>query len=316
MVDLKLKIPEDFLQEEVRFGYTVSKQMKEIWAVELDLFAEFDRVCRKHGLTYIASGGTMLGAVRHHGYIPWDDDMDLMMMRDQYDKLCEVAEEEFTYPYFFQSEKTEPGFRRRFVKLRNSETTAIQQKELTLHPIYNQGIFIDIFPMDAVPDSEEEYQRKYKLFCFYRELYYRFLSMENLIYYDDDPFAKRMVKKAAHLFLGAPARAMNLASWAFKKAEDVCRAYNDQDTELISLLSFQFENLGHALHRSDMDDIIEMDFEFLKMPVVANYDEHLKRKYGDYMTPARDPSYHGGLIFDTNIGYAAYYQQHQELLRR
>ena len=284
--------------------------MKEIWAVE------FDRVCCKHCITYIASGGTMLGTVRHHGFIPWDDDIDLMMMRDQYEKLCNVAEDEFKHPYFFQSEKTEPGFRRRFAKLRNTETTAIQEREITLHPKYNQGIFIDIFPLDGVPDNEKEYYQQYNLFCFYRKLYYRFLSMENLIYYDNDPLAKKMIKKAAHLFLGAPARALHLTDWAYKKAEAVCKSHSDQETEFISLLSFQFENLGHALRRSDMDNIIEMDFEFLKMPVTANYDEHLRRKYGDYMTPAKDPSYHGDLIFDTNIGYVAYYQQHQELLRK
>ena len=79
--------------------------MKEIWAIELNLFSEFDRVCRKHGITYIASSRTMLGTLRHHGFIPWDDDIDLMMMRDQYEKLCDVAEEEFKHPYFFQSKK-------------------------------------------------------------------------------------------------------------------------------------------------------------------------------------------------------------------
>ena len=69
MVDLKHKIPENFIAEEIRCGYKVTQQMKEVWAVQLDLFAEFDRVCRKYGIKYVASGGTLLGAVRHHGYI-------------------------------------------------------------------------------------------------------------------------------------------------------------------------------------------------------------------------------------------------------
>ena len=104
MVSLNIKLPENFLDEEIRDDYVVSSQMKQVWAVELDLLNKILEVCKKYNIKIIASGGTLLGAVRHKGFIPWDDDIDLMMMRDQYDKLCDVAEKEFKYPYFFQTE--------------------------------------------------------------------------------------------------------------------------------------------------------------------------------------------------------------------
>ncbi|MEE3413068.1 MAG: LicD family protein, partial [Bacteroidales bacterium] len=97
MVDLKVTLPKDFLQEEKRDGFVVSPAMKEVWAVELDLLAEFQRVADKHKINYIASGGTMLGAVRHKGFIPWDDDVDIMMLRKDYNKLLSVAGE-FEHP--------------------------------------------------------------------------------------------------------------------------------------------------------------------------------------------------------------------------
>jgi lipopolysaccharide cholinephosphotransferase len=316
MVDLKLKIPKEFLDEEVRSGYTISRQMKEVWAVQLDLFAEFDRVCRKYNITYIASGGTMLGAVRHKGYIPWDDDMDLMLMRDQYDKLCEVATKEFKHPYFFQFEGTEPTMHRWFARLRNSNTTAIQKMELSCHPQYNQGIFIDIFPMDGVPDDKAEYERLLRLGNHYRKLYYIFYSFDYPYWNDDSPSWKKVIKKSANLFFGHISRSLHLTHWAYKKAESVSKAYSNRATDFISLLTFQMDNFGHALRRSDMNDIIEIDFEFLKMPVPANYDEHLRRKYGDYMTPVNNPNFHGDLIVDTNVGYKDYYQHHQELARK
>ena len=129
MVPLKITLPEHFLDEEERCGYVVSHEMKKVWAVMLDLLAEFDRVCKKNNLNYQASWGTLLGAVRHKGYIPWDDDMDVQMFREDYDKLCTIGPSEFRHPYFFQSKITDPGAGSFFCILRNSETTALSSSE-------------------------------------------------------------------------------------------------------------------------------------------------------------------------------------------
>ena len=122
MDNIKLKLADDFFKEEVRNDYTVSPKMKKIWAVELDLLDQLDRVCQKYDIPWYLSGGSLLGAVRHHGYIPWDDDIDLMMYRKDFDRLCEVAEDEFAEPYFFQTEETDPGAMRGHAQLRNSST--------------------------------------------------------------------------------------------------------------------------------------------------------------------------------------------------
>ena len=155
MVPLNVELPEGFLDAETRCDFAISREIKEVWAVELDLLRKLDEVCRKHDIHYVASGGTMLGAVRHQGFIPWDDDMDLMMPRDDYNKLCSVAEEEFIHPYFFQTEYSDPGFMRGFARLRNSDTAGIQKFELAKRYRFNQGIFIDIFPLDEVVDDKD-----------------------------------------------------------------------------------------------------------------------------------------------------------------
>ena len=102
MVNLRIDLPEGFLDEEVRNGYTVTSKAKRAWAVQIDLLIKLDEVCKKYGLRYFADSGTLLGAARDHGFIPWDDDIDVTMLRADYEKLKEVADKEFEYPYFYQ----------------------------------------------------------------------------------------------------------------------------------------------------------------------------------------------------------------------
>ena len=156
---IKIDLPDAFLKEEIRCEYMITPEKKAVWAVELDLLTEFDRVCKKNNIKYCADGGTLLGAVRHKGFIPWDDDIDLAMLRSEYEKLCEVAPKEFKEPYFFQTDKTDIDYARGHAQLRNSRTTGILKSEMGTGCKFNQGIFIDIFPFDAVPEDEKEKKR-------------------------------------------------------------------------------------------------------------------------------------------------------------
>ena len=153
MVSLQIEIPDEFLKEEVRQGYTVTEKMKKVWAVQLDLVHKLDTVCKKYGLRYFADSGTLLGAVRDKGFIPWDDDIDIVMLRRDYELLKKVADKEFRHPYFYQDMYRDEGLIRPHAQLRNSETTAYLPQEKN-RP-YNKGIFVDIFPLDILPDDEK-----------------------------------------------------------------------------------------------------------------------------------------------------------------
>ena len=128
MVPLKLQIAPSFFLEEERDGYVVSAGMKQIWAVELDLLAEFARVCAENGLKWFVHAGTMLGAVRHQGFIPWDDDIDVVMPREDYDRLCKLAPTAFSHPYFFQCEDTDRYFARTFARRPPQVDTAVASR--------------------------------------------------------------------------------------------------------------------------------------------------------------------------------------------
>ena len=85
-----LAINEDFFREEIRCGFTVSEMMKRVWAVEMEVLQQIHRICKDYGLTYYAHWGTLLGAIRHKGFIPWDDDIDIAMKRKDYQVLMRV----------------------------------------------------------------------------------------------------------------------------------------------------------------------------------------------------------------------------------
>ena len=304
-MNIRLKLPDGFLDEEERCGYRVSKEMKKVWAVELDLLAEFDRVCRKHNLRYLATGGTLLGAVRHQGYIPWDDDIDLMMSRSDYDKLCRIAADEFKYPYFFQTEYTDPGSLRGHAQLRNSDTTGMlvwEAKNTTI----NQGIFIDIFPLDVITDDTEKLRKQVKTAIHYREKMLDYYGKEFRYQYEKRTLKRRL----GYVFLKLQGENGN-SHELYKKYEEECKKYNGEQSKFCSLFSFQPDNPKHYKYREDLDDIIEVPFEMLKMPITKEYDRVLTLQYGDWRTFQMGGNIHSGLILDTEIGYKEYLKLHE-----
>ena len=303
MVDLKLKIDPSFFEEEVRCGYTVSKEMKEVWAVELDLLNELLRVCKKYDIPITASGGTTLGLIRHKGFIPWDDDIDMFLLRKDYDRLCEVAKEEFKEPYFFQTEYTDPGSFRRHAQLRNSLTTAIRKDEKN-EGDFNQGIFIDIFPEDVVIDDE-------KLFNEQKERAHKLINKAKYYYKFSDAYKYRS-KSFGNTLRHIRALIHNKIkpyNEIYREFEEECAKYNDKKTEYVSALSFFFERPDFYTPYDYFDDIIWLPFEMIEMPVGRDYLKVLEIQYGNWQTPLQVGSNHGGIIFDTDKSYKEYLKE-------
>jgi len=300
MVDLRLVIPDDFYEEEVQDGYVVTKEMKKVWAVELDLLKKLLEVCEKHNIHIVACGGTVLGAVRHKGFIPWDDDIDMMMLREEYDKLCKIAQEEFKYPYFFQTEYTDPGSLRRHAQLRNSETTAILAKEKGKVK-FNQGIFIDIFPLDNVTNHLWKFKIQKNIADFYRRLY-GFVYNNSYMYKQEEISTEQKIKSVIAKSIDKVFSYQKI----YKKFEETCAYFNNENTEYVSQLFFEFDNKVRYRKKEYLQDIIEMEFEMLKIPVCREYEKMLDSRYGKWRTFVTGSSNHGQVIFDTNINYKVF----------
>lgn len=308
MINLNIELPDGFLEEEELSGYLVTSDMKEIWAVELDLLAEFDRVCKKYGITYFADAGTMLGAIRHQGFIPWDDDIDVTLSRDSYNKLCEVASREFTGDYFFQTEYTDKGSLRGHAQLRNSATTGILKSELGQYS-FNQGIFIDIFPYDVVTDDREKFEKQKREAEHLKKKFKRRAKFTDFYSNMSFEFPKNIVAPIVHWYYEKFTK--KDYDDDYKKFEAVCTQYNNEQSEKISLLSFSFDDI-HFQTRSDYEEVEYVPFEFMTIPVPKGYHHALTERFGDYNIFVKGGSYHGGVIFDTDRSYIDYLENYNK----
>ena len=300
MVDLNIKIPAFFLDDEIRCGYYVPSKMKEVWAVEIDLLVEFDKMCKNNDIKYYVDGGTLLGAVRHKGYIPWDDDIDIIMTRKEYSKLSKIASEVFSFPYFFQTNKTDPGSSRGHAQLRNSMTAAILggKDSITSH---NQGIFIDIFPVDVVPDNKYLRMFHKSLIKFFLFLYY-FFGNCSVNYSLKDKRGKWKLRLFMNkYFYGLSSSIMD---FSFILYERVCSLFNKFNSQYYSLLSLGYEKFYRQ--RSKYEKSIDLDFEFIKVPAPYLYEDVLDLYFGDWKKYVVGTSLHGSVCFDTDKSYKEY----------
>lgn len=275
------------LKDEIRNDFLVTADRKKLWEVELDLVVEFDKVCKKYNLKYWASAGTLLGAVRHSGFVPWDDDIDLMMFRTDYRKLCEIAKYEFNSPYFFQNHQTD-NVSYVIGKLRNSNTAAIDSFEDTS---YNQGIFIDIWVLDDNSDGSIRNNSIREI----KELLQKIISSPKEIL--------DRINDGEQLLLSRTA-IDKLMKMDFKQKIVEYELFCENHFGESSLLSYAFLPEGTRVYQRDwFRETVLLDFETIKIPAPIEYEKCLEVDYGDWHKMIKGTQDHKLLLFSADISY-------------
>jgi lipopolysaccharide cholinephosphotransferase len=142
------------------------KTLRKAQLIMLDMLVEFDKICQKYNLKYWLDSGTLLGAIRHQGFIPWDDDIDISMPIEDYNKFISIAQDELSTDIFLQSTQTDNKFPFDYIKLRSNRAKIVEFHEKDRDIEYHQGVFIDIFPMLTIPNGsfyKEFYDNIFKL---------------------------------------------------------------------------------------------------------------------------------------------------------
>lgn len=249
---------------------TIKKELqKEIFEV----FLEVKRVCEELDIKYFIMGGTALGAVRHGGFIPWDDDFDIGMTRENYERFISEGKEKLPNKLFLQNYKTEPHSPFYFSKVRKSGTKFIERycKKLSIH----QGIYIDIFPYDAIPDDEKEKRQYYKNG---RKRLNWYIAKEVCGISTNPAKWKRILLECCRTL-------MHIAVRIVPKSV----LYNSLDAYLQKYNLHNTKRLGYAglpkieVNRKDVECLEQIVFEGYKVSCPQNIEDYLSTNYGNYM---------------------------------
>ena len=255
------------------FDNTYHGKLKTVHEILLAYILEVDRICKKHNIKYFLAGGTLLGAIRHNGFIPWDDDADVMMLREDYDKFLKVAQDELPSNLFVQNPRTEELNHHVFTKIRMDNTlfaTRHTGKFMNMH----NGIFIDILSQDNTSNNK-----------LIQNLHiYTTLITRSMVF---NKWAKKKMKTGGkHPIL------CKMANYMKDKCSYKFLEYLQDNT--ITLFKnnkkskYLYDGMGRNLRRGVfpkewLEEVIYVDFEGYKLPVPKYYDEYLTYLYGDYM---------------------------------
>lgn len=243
--------------------------LRNLQLVELEMLIEVDRICRKHHIQYTLDSGTLLGAIRHGGFIPWDDDADIVMLRSEYDRFYEACKTDLdTERFFLQEHRTDPYYRWGYSKIRRNGTAFLREGQE--HIKCHSGVFVDIFVYDNVPDNFLV-RRLHLLFCtFIRKIQYSEvgkLRERNVVF-------KCMYKLINHISLDT----------CFDWLEKIADRTNKKRTQLVRHLTCNYrKECRYGIPRECYDDFIEMQFEGHWFKISKKYDKYLSVMFGDYM---------------------------------
>lgn len=244
------------------------KVLRQLQLTMLETLKVFDAFCRKHNIKYSLYAGSLLGAVRHKGFIPWDDDLDVCMSRAEYDRFIALWKQDGPKGYILQNKENTPAYWQSFSKIRKDNTTFLQEEREAGK--YHTGIFLDVFPLDRIPNG-----RLNRMLFNWHCMKYQLLTREFV-----PPKAGMAIRFGSAVILACTpkCRREKIRQKTLKK---ITRYNNQTDLEIVAIETMV--SLRKPFAPDMLDEYVDLPFEGSNFMCFAGWDDHLRRKFGDYM---------------------------------
>lgn len=244
--------------------------LEEMKRVEFDILVKFDELCKEHNLRYYIAYGTLIGAVRHKGFIPWDDDIDVVMPRPDYEKLCDLYRNKLVGEHYRLIDSESKDYIYAFAKFFDTNTHIDEQWMIT----NILGVYIDIFPLDGLPSNEKQRIALVKKTLRYH--YYLLLTSRK------NKSRKNMIKTALSYIAYYPMATLGYKRW-IKKIENLITQIGYEESQLVGNLAIDTYIKKQCFDRKWFEEAVDLQFEGRFFPAPKGYDLFLKKIYGNYM---------------------------------
>lgn len=272
--------------------YYTKDQLETLQRIELENLKVFVKFCKVHNLEYFLYGGTLLGAEKYGGMIPWDDDIDIAMPRESYERFVDLAENNLPQGWFIQTPGNCPKSPFPYVKLRREGTTYLEYTFRNLG--IDSGIYIDIYPVDKIPDNEKLRKRQFKMVHRWIDI---FVIRQAPLYENPVRGKYRLIKKIGK-YLVCKALKVIPAKYCVKKYEYYMKMYNGTSASRYAALnSPNYNNIYVKLY-----PLKSMKFEDMNLLVPGDWKTHLFMRYGDYTKELNANERYGHVPYILNLG--------------
>lgn len=259
-----------------------NSELRRLQLVELENMRIFSELCDRHGLRYYLVGGTMLGAIRHHGFIPWDDDMDVGMPRPDYERFIEIARKDMPEGYSFLNYKHNKDYKRYFSRIVNNDVKVVNASNTK---VIEENAWLDIFPFDGMPDCKLKQKLHFWHMTIIRFFYHAscFDELVNLNRPGRAWYLQMAIKFISVTHIGSH---MNTKKLMKRMERGLMKYPYDQCKYMISFFGSYMEK--EIVDKKLLGKGTEYQFETLMLNGPEKYDEFLTHFYGDYMKPPKD----------------------------